>query len=187
MDSKYVDAVVGALRRRGFACARGLTKREILAAESEHGFQFPPDLRDLLEQVLPLGERCPDWRSPGSAFIRDRLAWPVESICFDITHNTFWLPAWGQRPDSLEEAHATARKALRAAPFLIPVFAHRYLPASPCTSGNPVFSVYQTDIIHYGVDLFSYLTAEFGVPNPFPVPATPREIPFWSELERLNG
>ena len=70
---------------------------------------------------------------------------------------------------------------------MIPVFAHRYLPASPWASGNPVFSIYQTDIIYYGLNLPSYLFAEFGVPNPFPTSDTPREIEFWSELERLNG
>jgi hypothetical protein len=54
-------------------------------------------------------------------------------------------------------------------------------------AGNPVFSVYQTDVIYYGFDLPSYLFEEFGVPNPFPRPERPREIELWSELERLNG
>jgi hypothetical protein len=44
-----------------------------------------------------------------------------------------------------------------------------------------------TDIIYYGFDLPSYLFAEFGVPNPLPIRDSPREIEFWSELERLNG
>ena len=108
-------------------------------------------------------------------------------MCFDVEHNSFWLTAWGPRPDSLENAQARAREAVRSAPFLIPIFCHRYLPAWPCEAANPVFSVYQTDIIYYGFDLPSYLFAEFGVPNPFPVPAKPREVEFWSELERLNG
>lgn len=107
-------------------------------------------------------------------------------MCFDIEHDSFWLPAWGPKPGTSEAAQAMARRAVRAAPFLIPVFSHRYLPASPCEAGNPVFSVYQTDIIYYGFDLPSYLSAEFEVPNPYPVPESPKEIEFWSELVRLN-
>ena len=187
MNSDYLETAIKAMRDRGVECAPGLTAAEIAAAEVEYSFRFPPDLRAFLEHVLPVGERFPDWRSRSSEFIRDRLAWPVESMCFDVEHNAFWLAAWGPKPDSLEKAQAKAREAVRAAPFMIPIFGHRYLPASPYESGNPVFSVYQTDIIYYGFDLPSYLFAEFGVPNPLPIPDSPREIEFWSELERLNG
>ncbi len=187
MDPNYFDTAVRAMRDRGVEFAPGLTAHQVRTAEAEYGFRFPPDLCAFLEHALPLGERFPDWRSPGSEFIRDRLAWPADSMCFDIEHNTFWLPAWGPKPESMEEAHAKARQAVRSAPLLIPVFGHRYLPALPCEPGNPVFSVYQTDIIYYGLDLSSYLFAEFDVPNPFPVPDSPREIEFWSDLERLNG
>jgi hypothetical protein len=175
------------MRECGIRFALGLKPRQIEAAEEEHGFRFPPDLRAFLEYALPLGRRFPDWRSPTSEFIRDRFAWPADSLCFDIEHNNFWLAAWGPRPDSLEIAQSIARGAVRSAPFLIPIYAHRYLPASPCCAGNPVFSVYQTDIIYYGFDLPSYLSAEFGIPNPFKVPDSPREIEFWSALERFDN
>jgi hypothetical protein len=187
MDSEYLGAAVKAMREQGIAFAPGLTAGQIEAAEVAHRFRFPPDLRALLEYALPLGERFPDWRLPASEFIRDRLAWPADSMCFDIEHNTFWMSAWGPKPDSLEAAQARARQAVRAAPFLVPISGHRYLPAVPCKAGNPVFSVYQTDIIYYGLDLPSYLCAEFKVPNSFPLPDAPRHIEFWSELERLNN
>jgi len=187
MDSNYIRSAVTAMRQRGVEFAPGLTRSQIETAEAALGFIFPPDLSAFLECALPLGERFPDWRSPTSEFILDRLAWPADSMCFDIEHNSFWLSAWGRKPDSLEAATARAREAVRAAPFLVPIYGHRYLPAAPRGPGNPVFSVYQTDIIYYGFDLPSYLLAEFGVPNPFPVPESPREIEFWSELERING
>ena len=187
MDPNYLQAAIQAMRDQGIEFASGLSSSQIQAAETAHGFSFPSDLRAFLEHSLPLGECFPDWRSPGSGFIQDRLAWPADSMCFDIEHNSFWLPEWGPKPDSLDEAQAKARQAVQAAPILIPIFGHRYLPASPCEPGNPVFSVYQTDIIYYGLDLSSYLFAEFHVPNPFPVPDSPREIEFWSQLERLNG
>jgi hypothetical protein len=72
------------------------------------------------------------------------------------------------------------------APILIPVYSHRFIPAALSEAGNPVFSVYQTDIIHYGLDLPSYLHAEFDACNPYPVPSEPKEIRFWSELVRMN-
>jgi hypothetical protein len=187
LPPEYLEVVVNTLRDQGARVAPGLTQSELTAAEAMHGFRFPSDLRALLEHTLPEGDRFPDWRSPDSSFIADRLAWPADSMCFDIEHDGFWLPAWGPLPETLEAAWARAREAVRAAPFLIPVYGHRYLPAVPCSAGNPVFSVYQTDIIYYGFDLPSYLAAEFGVPNPFPVPDEAREIEFWSELVRLDG
>ena len=187
LPPEYLEVVGGTLRNHGVRIAPGLTESELSAAEAAHGFRFPPDLRSLLAHALPEAEQFPDWRHPDSAFIADRLAWPADSMCFDVEHDGFWLPAWGPRPETLEAAWTRAREAVRAAPFLIPLHAHRYLPAVPCIAGNPVFSVYQTDIIYYGFDLPSYLAAEFGVPNPLPAPEEPREIEFWSELEQLNG
>ena len=35
---------------------------------------------------------------------------------------------------------------------MIPVYAHRYLPAGRGTHGHPVLSIWQTDIIVYGTD-----------------------------------
>jgi hypothetical protein len=187
VNAQYLEATVKAMRDQGTQFAPGLTPRQIETAEGEHGFCFPPDLRAFLGHALPLGEDFPDWRSPTSKDIRDRLAWPADGMCFDIEHNGFWLSEWGRKPDSLQAAQARARQAVRAAPFLIPIFSHRYLPAVPCEEGNPVFSIHQTDIIHYGLDLPSYLSAEFAVPNPFLVPENPREIEFWSDRERLQG
>ena len=186
LNSDYFVTAVDVMRGRNIDFAPGLTAQQIDAAESAHAFSFPPDLRAFLEYALPIDGRFPDWRDPTSEFIQDRLSWPADSMCFDLEHNSFWLPSWGKKPDTLEAAQTRARTAVRAAPLLIPIYAHRYLPATPCEACNPVFSVYQTDIIFYGLDLPSYLFAEFGVPNPFPVPETPREIEFWCEMVRLN-
>lgn len=187
LNREYLDQAVASMRKQGVRFAAGLNTQQVQAVEAMHGFSFPPDLRSFLEHALPVGKRFPDWRKPGSSFIRDRLTWPADSMCFDIEHDAFWLPAWGLKPASLKAAQATARRAVSEAPPLIPIFAHRYIPAVPAKTGNPIFSVYQTDIIYYGLDLASYLLAEFRVPNPFPTPPVPREIAFWSDLERMNG
>jgi hypothetical protein len=67
-------------------------------------------------------------------------------------------------------------------PVPVPVYAHRFLPAGRGTSGHPVLSVHQTDIIYYGADLADYIEREFGyVPNwtDWDPQAT---VPFWSEF-----
>ena len=90
------------------------------------------------------------------------------------------------KPESLDDAVAVACEAYGRAPTLIPIFSHRYLPATPCEAGNPVFSVYQTDIIYYGADLFDYLQNEFKGAfgrTKLELTRTPRERPFWSAIE----
>lgn len=139
--------------------SQGLSAAELAAAEDTCGTTFPPDLRDLLTVVVPKGRGFPDWRSPLS--VVPALERPLQGLEFDV-QSGIWLSDWGPRPDALEEALAIVRKEVAAAPRLIPLFAHRYLPSEPLKSGNPVLSVYQADIIYYGKDLRSYIAHEFG-------------------------
>jgi hypothetical protein len=147
----------------------GLTENELCAVEGRFGLQFPDDLRELLMDGLPVGPRWPEWRmsiasddAASGEKIRERLDWPLDGMLFDVRHESFWDPAWGDRPEDLADALNVAAAAVRAAPMLIPVYAHRYLPAEPLARGNPVLSVWQTDIIVYGSDLLRYFQAEVG-------------------------
>ncbi len=170
------------LRRSGTSLAPGLLPEEFAAAEARFGFRFPPDLRSLLSTALPLGD-FPNWRELDSAKLLGTLAWPVEGICYDIEHNGFWWPEWGERPQELPSAIEQAKARLAAAPFLIPVYGHRYLPAEPLEAGNPVLSVWQTDVIYYGRDIRSYLANEFAGLEDFPqYNHEVRQVRFWSEL-----
>jgi hypothetical protein len=155
----------------------GLTDAEVAAAESLFGFRFPPDLRGFLQTALPRGPQFPDWRSGDEAGLRDWLGLPRQGVLFDIEHNGFWLDMWGPRPDTLEEALRVTGELVAAAPRLIPIYMHRMMPDEPHKAGNPVFSVHQTDIIHYGLDLADYLRREFGLPGREPWPERP--IRFW--------
>ena len=60
---------------------------------------------------------------------------------------------------------------MNAAPKLVPIIGHRYLLAEPCKAGNPILSIYQSDIIIYGVTLHNYFLTEFedltGVEHPY--------------------
>ncbi|WP_422929259.1 hypothetical protein [Singulisphaera sp. PoT] len=164
----------------------GMSDGEIVAAERRFGFRFPPDLRDFLQTALPKGPEFPDWRSGDEAALREWLDIPRSGVLFDIERNGFWLDEWGPRPATMAEALRRGEEIVLAAPKLIPIFAHRMMPEEPQESGNPVFSVHQTDIIHYGFDLADYLRHEFDLPGREEWPDRVRPIRFW-DIERFQA
>jgi hypothetical protein len=172
------------LRERGVVVEDGLTETETRDAEYRFGFHFPPDLRALLQTGLPVSERFPDWRDGDEKWLRERLRWPLEGMQFDIQNNAFWLAEWGPRPESLDAAFQVAAQAVAEAPRLILIRAHSYLPTEPDSDGNPVFSVYQTDIIIGGRDLSHYLSGVFAGwdDRGYTLPQDVRQIRFWSAL-----
>lgn len=156
----------------------GYSQGELDRAQEEFDLVFPPDLVDLLRDRRPAEGY--DWRADQER-IREMLAWPLEGILFDIEQNGFWMSEWGVIPEREDDRREIATAAVRAAPKLIPLVSHRYLPAEPGESGNPVFSVYQTDIIYYGANLEHYFENEFGVWSSLDKSAY-RHIRFWSDI-----
>ncbi len=164
-----IGKAIDLLKSKNAIFDAGLTDLEIEQNETEFGFKFPPDLRAFLQTALPIrieskwgADSFSNWRSGDRTAILDRLKWPFDSMAFDIENNVFWADDWGPKPVSLTDALGIARQAVDAAPNLIPICSHRYLPAEPLLAGNPVFSVHQTDIIYYGCDLWDYFVNEFG-------------------------
>lgn len=156
----------------------GYSQGELERAQETFGLSFPPDLADLLLDRRPiLGY---DWRTDHSQ-IRAMLAWPIEGILFDVENNAFWLAEWGSRPTETVARREIVQAAVAAAPTLIPLIGHRFLPSEPNEAGNPVFSVYQTDIIYYGANLEHYFNNEFRGWSASEDGAY-RQIPFWSDL-----
>jgi hypothetical protein len=164
----------------------GLTDDEAHAVEQEFGFAFAADHRAFLTTVLPVGPRWPDWRHGDPADLQSKLAWPVNGVLFDVEHAVCWFDGWGPRPESTVEAVAVARQRLSGVPQLVPVYGHRYLPSGRELAGHPVLSVYQTDIIYYGVNLVDYLHQEFragpGIPRSDPRWRPRATVPFWRDL-----
>lgn len=174
---------LGTVIMAGKEVGPGLSDEELIEIEDYWEFRFPPDLREMLQVILPLMPPFPDWRAFRSRELRQMFEWPADGICYDVEHSDFWLSAWGDRPRSLDEALEVARVHVRAAPKLIPIYSHRYLPATPCEADNPVFSVYQTDVIYYGANLRDYLMREFGdLPHEDAVANVSKRIPFWTDL-----
>lgn len=173
------------LEKAGVRFEKGLSEKEINNAGCAYGLVFPEDLCEYLSYALPKGERFPNWRNLEDKNIQEALQWPLEGIQFDIEHNNFWMPEWGEKPEDIHDSFEIAQIHVDAAPKLIPICGHRYLPERPKDSGNPVFSVHQTDIIYYGGDIENYLHNEyywyFGVEQ-YQLPEEMREIEFWSKL-----
>ncbi|MET7364766.1 hypothetical protein ABZS61_02880 [Streptomyces sp. NPDC005566] len=171
----------------------GLTDAELSRIERDYGFEFADDHRAFLAAGLPINvppedgqtwsEPWPDWRGDPDK-LREQLGWPVEGVLLDVEHSMFWHETWGQRPVDHAAALAVARRNLADVPPLVPVYAHRYLPAGRESFGHPVLSVWQTDMIYYGLDLIDYVHREFDeargdVDDSWNPKAT---VPFWRDF-----
>ena len=178
--------MIALLESVGVKFESGLTDLEVEATEEKFNFRFPPDLRAFLQTALPTGEHLPNWRSRDEAEIRQRLNWPLDGCLFDVEHCDFWLPEWGPKPQLLADALKIATEMIAEAPKLIPIYSHRFIPEEPHEAGNPVFSVYQMDIVYYGFDLDDYLRHEFHLPERKDWPAKVRPVRFWN-LDRIEG
>lgn len=161
----------------------GYTQGELDSAQQRFDLQFPPDLVALLLDRRPVD--APDWRTDEAA-IRSSLNWPLEGLLFDVENNDLWWPEWGDRPATAGARQEVLRAVVARAPKLIPLVSHRYIPATPHEAGNPVFSVYQSDVIYYGANLADYFEREFGDPRR-PLGPGIKRIPFWSELVDRAG
>ncbi|MEU4745478.1 hypothetical protein AB0G02_34140 [Actinosynnema sp. NPDC023658] len=150
--------------------------------EEGFGFEFADDHRAMLGAVLPTGPGWPDWRSDDRDTLLGLLAQPVDGVLFDVVENDFWHESRGERPSDDDAAVERAEAHLTTAPRMIPVFFHRCLPAGRGTFGNPVFSLHQTDVVHYGFDLLDYVANEFHVRTPDRPRRHPAPIPFWDDL-----
>ncbi len=179
--------VLEAVRAAGHEVGPGLSANERHRIESALGLTVPPDFAELLELGVPSGGRFPDWHG-GPDAIRPLVARPVEGLLFDVGHG-LWLEAWGARPASEHDALSSAKEALAAAPPLVPVWAHRYLPTEPSKRGNPVLSVMQSDIVVYGADLADYFAREFGLARRSEASGTtrPASLPFWGQFLTDEG
>jgi hypothetical protein len=176
------DALVAELREQGVAFEEVLTDVEIRRAQSRYQLKFPPDLREFLQTAFPISEGFAPWRADDDAALRKMLDWPLEGIAFDAERNPNWRKFWSERGATEEDPVVIARRQVSEAPRLIPIYSHRYIPSEPLAPGNPVFSVYQTDIIYYGHDLADYLRHEFHLDGRTPWPEEVRRIRFWSDF-----
>ena len=183
-----VELLIQLLKNKGIHFEKGLTNEELITVEADFDIEFPRDLQILLCTALPVSKKFIDWRKALSSRkyeneVLERINWPLDGMLFDIENNGFWNNHWGEKPERLELQKEIAIENFKKYPKLIPIYSHRYIPSVPHEAGNPIFSVYQMDIIYYGNDLATYFRNEFHfkLPEYFEIPQKPKYIEFWSE------
>jgi len=193
MTAKQINKLILLLEEKGIEFDKGLSEFELGGIEKEFAIIFPADLKILLKTKLPVSNGFVHWRyglnsTKGKIEIEQRLGRPLRGMLFDIKGNNFWLQEWGNKPPDFAEQKEIATTKLKNSPILIPIYSHRYIPSEPQEIGNPIFSIYQTDIIYYGFDLADYLSKEFNLKlaEDFGEATEPKEIEFWSKLVELN-
>lgn len=165
----------------------GYSQAELDEVQAKWGLRFPPDLIELLRQTRPLTEyrKSFDWLTSDADHIRERLAWPFESYWRSIEINDFWWPEWGERPTSTVDQKEKLRGFFARAPKLIPLVGIRYVPDEPHESGNPVFSVMASDIIHDGANLIHWMERNLEPHSKRPWPPI-KDIRFWGQAVRYS-
>ena len=169
----------------------GYSQSELADIQAKWRFRFPPDLMAILlerRRVIDLGERFRsfDWLETPDNQIAEALNWPFEGFLFDVEHGLWW-PEWGEMPSDLLVRRERFKEIFARAPKLIPVYGHRYIPEEPHEEGNPIFSVWQMDVICYGANLADYIEQETKTPvaaSREPVPV--KGIDFWSRAVEFN-
>ncbi len=157
---------------------KGYTQAELDEVQQKFGLAFPPDLVALLREKRPVDGH--DWTD--EVAIKRMLDWPFEGLLCSVERELIWWPEWGERPASQDARKEVLQSVISNAPKLIPLISHRYLPENPHEAGNPVFSIFHSDVIYYGADLADYFEREFIGWNQRPWPDQIKYIPFWSDL-----
>ena len=117
-----------------------------------------------------MGDGWYDWRARADKGVRRAVRRPLEGVLFDVENDVFWPRSWGGRPGSAGARLDIVERHVGTWPQLVPLYGHRYLPAAPFGPGAPVFSVHQTDVVIYGIDLLDYVAREFGTTRSIPAP-----------------
>ena len=174
-NQQFMSAVSGAYPNTKWL--GGLAELDIQNAEQTWNIQFPPDYRLFLNMlgapdrhkfsteyegdILVQADRplFYNWATD-TGFLKQRFDRLLEDLLFDVEKNGVWYESWGQRPETIEDTQERVAELIHSAPKLIPIKDHRYLLETPLPSGNPVFSVRQSDIIVYGTDFRRFLIAE---------------------------
>lgn len=162
--------------------ARGYSAWELEDAQSRHQLTFPPDLLDYYSRSRRVTAKGYDWTHDHEAIVT-ALKWPLDGLLFDLREDDRWIEAWGPRPEDRAEQEVRLTQLVASAPRLIPLTGHRYLCGEPHSSGNPVLSVYQSDIIYYAPTLADFVGSKGGH---VAVDARPKRIAFWSDVIDAN-
>jgi hypothetical protein len=187
----------------------GLSDAEIAKVEKQFGLAFPPDYRLFLRTLHTtdpervqyvdgriqtiLGRPFHDWQGDRGA-IEEAMAWPLDGLLWSVEADVSWTSRWGDRSGSREARAARVRHLAQSSPPLIPLMGHRYLVGHPLESGNPVLSIYGTDVVVCSPTFTTWLVDELAsMVDPALRHLTtvetkpPPPIPFWQDVMDDEG
>ncbi|KAI6699413.1 hypothetical protein NL676_013737 [Syzygium grande] len=198
----YAKSLIDHLVSRNIPVLEGLTEAEFASLESAFAFAFPPDLRSILREGLPVGPGFVNWRSSSPQQLQILASLPGRSLIKEVSQGGFWCDAWGERPSDRDGPVELAKRLLEEAPVLVPIYRCCYIPASPNAAGNPVFYIDGGDVHVLSFDLagffqeFEWLrigvfrparTVPPRVGTPAWAATAPRRIEFWSDVAERGG
>lgn len=158
--SAYARNIVDKLKSCKVPISEGLSDEEFDKIEATFGITFPPDLKGILHEALPVGAGFPNWRAGSRDHLSMRINLPIVGLLREVANSSFWWKAWGPRPTDTKLAVRVARTALRRSPILVPIYGHCYIPSSPGLAGNPVFFAYQKNVVFCGYDVADFFDRE---------------------------
>ena len=184
--------IINRLKGKGIQFLDGLTEAEIQKIEAIYDIRFPGSLRGFYGFGVPFSEdehefpRWADFSEGNVAKIKERIEKPIQWLLFHVKMD-FWLPNWGNRPKSADEAIGQFMEIATASPRLVPVYGHRYMPCLDGINDPPVISTVGRDTIYYGSNLREYWQNEFRDDGEeFIVSPNNLHIPFWSDIMNAN-
>ena len=212
MYAKEIENTLTLFQKKGIKTKPGMTNAQIEEAEKCFGIVFPDDYKALLKVAAPVSEGFCDWTNLSEEnirFIQGKIEDPFMSILFRVKQEPFnwhawwfkvvgggWPDAWGPRPKDVTRRMDIAKKKIKAAPPLIPVFNESYISRIPSEDNNPVFDVSMVSSFEKptfgfvsGLDIWNYFQREFADSGRLRVrPKIEKQflktIPFWSDLIR---
>ncbi|KAM1175093.1 hypothetical protein FF1_027558 [Malus domestica] len=164
---------------------QGLTDQELASLEAAFDFTFPPDLRTILQEGLPVGPAFPNWRSSSHQQLRILLSLPSRSLLRQVSNGTLWCESWGPKrsPRHRHSDADVANQLVMKAPVLVPIYRNCYVPSRPNVAGNPVLYIDAERVRVLSYDITRFFCQEFGfVHVPAWAPRAARRIEFWSEV-----
>lgn len=179
--------LVNKLKTQGIIFYAGLSEAEITAIEQTFNFRFPLDCKAFLHNALPATEGFIHWRQTLHSGkmereVKQRLKIPLDGILYDVMKNNFLLDIWGEKLLNLDSRKDHFDKISNQCPVLIPLYKHRYMSTSSYTGGNPVYSIYNSDIICAGNDLSSWIKTEFNLSLPENYQTDKKPVQFWDDF-----
>lgn len=172
------------LKSKNIILEEGLTAKELDQIYKIYDIEFPTPLQDFLRSMLPISKGFYHWRNfsrENVAFIKTCMEFPAKDIC-NRTDEVDWCDHWGVEPKNKKKREVEIKKKALAAPKLVPIYSHRYIPLGHFNS-YPILSIHGVDIIYYGKDLENYINIEFGTQKQAALDyRTIEYIPFWTDL-----